>query len=327
MTMFHDRVYQMGGVPVGGPITQGKVFFVKPVSGSDTASGVNPQKALKTLARALELVTANQNDIVYLMSEGNASAACTNYQSATLDWNVDGVSLIGINSGAIVSPRSRIAWAAGTAITSAAPHLMVLSANNCLIEGVSIFAGIADADAIGALSITGNRNVIRRCHIAGIGNDTQDASGAHSIKMAGGTENLLEDCTLGVDTIARGTAANSVVLFAAVTGGTDTNARNVFRGCRFVQYSEATGSPAVTRESSGSDRYNLFDGCVFLNTGTSVAAQAFAVTAGGSPSGFILLNNCSFYRFTDVETTPTNAVLALGLPLATANNSLAAVIS
>jgi hypothetical protein len=303
------------------------VFFVKPVSGSDAASGKSPQQALKTLARALALATANQNDTIYLMSEGNASAAATDYQASTLTWNKDGVHLIGINAGGVISPRSRIAWAAGTAITSAAPHLMVLSANNCVIEGISIFAGIADADAIGALSVTGHRNVIRRCHIAGIGDNAQDASGAHSVKMAGGTENLFDDCTLGVDTIARGTAANSVVLFAAVAGGTDTNARNIFRNCRFVQYSEATGSPAITRESSGSDRFNLFDGCVFLNTGTSAAAQAFAVTAGGSPSGFMLLNNCTFYRFTDVETTPTNAVLALGLPLATANNSLAAVIS
>jgi hypothetical protein len=326
VTTFSDRLYQLGGVPVGGPITQGKVFFVKPVSGSDTSSGKNPQQALKTLAAALALATANQNDIIYLLSEGNASALATDYQATTLDWNKDGVSLIGINAGGTISPRSRIAWTAGTNVPSTSPNLFTLSANNCTIEGISIFAGIADADALGAVVVTGHRNVIRRCHLAGIGHDTQDVSGAYSVKMSGGTENLFDDSTIGVDTIARGTAANSAVLFAAVANGTDTNARNIFRNCRFLQYAEATNAPMVKRDTSGSDRFNLFQWCQFINTGTSVGAQVFALTAGGSPSGFFLHHQCAAYRFDNLETTPSGVLFGLG-EVDLANTGLAGVTS
>jgi hypothetical protein len=327
MPTFSDQVFQFGGVPVGGPITQGKVFFVKPSSGSDTASGKSPVKALKTLSRALALCTANKNDIVYLMSEGNASALCTDYQTTTLDWNKDGVHLIGVNGGGMVSPRSRIAWLSTASSASDIP-LFTVSANNCRIEGIQIFSGINDANLSFCTKVTGHRNTFANCHFAGIGHDTNDAAGAYSLCMSGGTENLFESCTIGIDTIARGTAANSEILFDA-SGSADCNARNIWRNCVIVTYAEAVGHQFIIREESGSDRFNLFDNCTFINSvpGTGMT-EALDITAGGSPAGAIYFKDCAFFGVTDLEAAAVSGITyALGVPKAVGDNSLGALVA
>jgi hypothetical protein len=156
MTTFADRVYHMGGVPVGGPVTQGKIFNVMPYSGRDSASGKNPRQGLKTLSRALALATANQNDIVYLISEGNAASRCTDYQSTTLAWNKDGVHLVGVNSGNMLSQRSRVSWLSSASSDADIP-LFLHSANNCTIEGIQFFSGINDANLSFNVKITGHQ--------------------------------------------------------------------------------------------------------------------------------------------------------------------------
>lgn len=323
MTTFADKLYHLGGVPVGGPITQGKVFFVKPASGSDSASGKNPREAVKTLTRALALATANQNDIIYLLSEGNSSALCTDYQTTTLDWNKDGVSLIGVNSGVNVSPRSRIAWLSTASSASDAP-LLTVSANNCRFENIQVFSGINDANMIGAVNATGHRNLFLNCHLAGIGHDTNDVAGAYSLRLGGGTENQFQHCTIGLDTIARGTAANSEILVAAA-GTADCNARNRFTDCTILSYAEATTHKSVIRPSSGHDRAITFVRCSFENTGTSVMAEAFDATAGGSPAGVFFVKDCSFFRFTDVESAATSGIVYVhGAAVTAADSGLAA---
>ena len=328
MTTFSDRLYQLGGVPVGGPITQGRVFHVRPSGGRDSASGKNPtNEAIKTLAKAQLLATANQNDVVYLMSEGNAASACTDYQSTTLEWAKDGVHLIGVNSGGMVSPRSRVAWLSTAASDSDIP-LFLHSADNCLIEGIQFFSGIADANLSFNVKVTGHRNVFRRCHFAGIGHDTNDAAGAYSLCLSGGTENLFEDCIIGLDTIARGTAANSEILFDAA-GTADCNARNIFRNCIILTYAEANTHQFIIRESAGSDRFNLFDGCAFINAVPGVTMnEALDITAGGSPAGALYFKDCAFFGVTDLETAAVSGVTyALGHPLAVADNSLGALVA
>jgi hypothetical protein len=149
MTTFSDGVSQFGGVPVDVGFT-GKAFFVKPSTGSDSNSGKTPARAFKTLARALQYCTANKNDVVYFISEGNASADCTDYQSTALDWNKDGVHLIGINSGNGIQNRSRIAQ---LSTATNVDDLFTVSADNCYIANISVYHGVADATSKGAVTV------------------------------------------------------------------------------------------------------------------------------------------------------------------------------
>jgi len=288
------------GVPVlggGSLLTQGASFFVNPRLGGDGNSGIRIDRPLDTLSKALSMATADQNDVVYMLASDNSASGTTDYQSDTLEWDKDGVHLVGINSGNMVGMRSRIAQL--STATEVAP-LVTWSASNCLCSNIHLFHGVDDADSKGCLNVTGSRNRFYRCHIAGIGHATMDTANNYSLQISGGEENLFEDCVIGLDTIARGTAANSELRL--VSGAT----RNIFRNCLFTTYAEAAGHQFVLVPVNGIDRYTLFDNCLFINMPTGVASgtsmtEVFDVTGGGSPDGLLLLKDCAFVGAGDWE--------------------------
>jgi len=289
----------MGGVPVGGRFTNGKSYFVKPGGGSNSNNGRSPTKALATLAGAKTKATADKNDVVYLISESNTAASTTDYQSTSLDWSKDGVSLIGINGGQRLSQRSRIAQ---LSTATNVDDLFTVSANNCLISGIEVFHGVNDATSIGAVLVSGSRNHFYNCHLAGIGHATQDVATNRSLKVTG-SENLFEDCTIGLDTISRGTATYEMYFDGGAT-------RNIFRKCRIISYAGAAGFTFLTSPANGVDRWNLFEDCVFINMPTTVASgttmsQAMAIAGGGSPDGLFIFRNCSFTGVTALQTSKT----------------------
>ena len=275
------------GMPI--PVnTQGKAIYVKPNSGSDSNSGLGMDKAVKTLTQALALATAHQNDTVYLVAENDAMATCTDWQSSVLAWNKDMVHLVGIGNTTMVGKRARIGWLS-TATVSADTALVIVSANGCNFENVAIKAELADANCLGALEVTGERNHFLNCEISGILTNTQDATGAYSLSLNGGSENTFDGCYIGADTIGRGTASNSEIL---LKGGAT---RNIFRDCYVVTFAEANTHQFLIKGSSGIDRFCMFDNCVFYNPVQSTATtmlEAFDITAGGSPNGMIIVKDC-----------------------------------
>ena len=96
------------GLPPWLAFTQGKIWHVKPYSGSDSNSGKEPHTAFKTLPYLLSKMVENRNDIGLMYSEENDGTLTSDYQSTMLDWNKKGCHLIGVNSGVSISPRSRI---------------------------------------------------------------------------------------------------------------------------------------------------------------------------------------------------------------------------
>lgn len=274
----------MPGLPPHLAFTQGRIFHVKPYSGDDTKTGRSPGGAWKTLAKALSEATANQNDVVLLYAESNTAAQTTDYQAATLNWNKDGVHLIGVNAGVNVSPRSRVAF---TSDYDTASNLFTVSANGCYIANIEFFEGVAGTNPTGCVNVTGSRNKFENCHIAGIGNDANDIANAYSLRVAG-SENEFVRCTIGLDTISRGTGDNAEIVLA---GG----ARNKFVDCDIITFAAVNTHQFVKRASSGSDRFTTFKNCAFINavqsTGVSML-EALDVTAGGSPAGLILLQSC-----------------------------------
>ena len=260
--------------------TQGNIFFVNPRIGNDSDAGTQEQP-LKTLARALGLATPGQNDTIFLEAAGNTASLTTDYQAATLDWSKDLVHLIGVNSGPALSQRSRIAFASAYATAS---NLFTLSANGCLVANIEMFAGVAQAQPTGCLKITGQRNHLVKVHAAGMGNAANDIAGAYSLKLDVAAENLLEDCTLGVDTVVLGAAAggNSVILCA------NKATRNKLRGCTGLLYTNHATRSVFLRAPAGSlDRWLILEDTVFLNPIDAAShnldyAAVIAADAGGS---------------------------------------------
>ena len=289
-------------------VTQGKTRFVRPRTGlGQGGQGYSPQAALTTLLRAQALAKANQNDVVRLMAEGNSGGNtagtywCTDYQAATLDWAKDGVHLIGANAGPMMSHRSRIAFAADYAAVS---NLMTVSAHGCRFENIEFYAGVVSANPTGCLKVTGNRNVFVNCHIAGIGHDNNDITDAYSLYLSG-SENIFKHCTIGLDTIKRGSASNAEIIMGGASP-TPIAARNIFEDCVILTWAEANTHHFLRRPATGHDRMLLFRNCLFLNVGTNATAgvtmlEALDVTAGGH-SGYIVLDNCWYKGALNWET-------------------------
>lgn len=264
------------GIPSGG-----QAWFVDPYYGSDNNTGKRPDRAFSTLAQALSYATADQNDIVFLMARSNTGTYTTDYQTAKLDWNKDGVHLIGVNAAPMIGQRSRIAWAS-TASTAIATELFKLSADNCLIANIEFFQGLASATSmLGCMNVTGTRNHVVNCQISGMGHADNVIANAYSLHLNAAAENLFERCYIGLDTIPRATDTTSEIrLSSAAT-------RNMFLDCTIVsQIGHATYSPYVYFNGADAiDRWLHFKRCSFMNFATNYGfTQTVAFKHSATPT-------------------------------------------
>ncbi len=244
--------------------TQGQVYWVRPNTGSDSADGLSAGSAFKTLLKALQSATANQNDVVLFCAESNTASRTTDYQAATLDWNKDLVHLIGVNGGPFLGQRSRISNLASAA--ALAPMVKV-SANGCLFSSLELFQGTPGSGTTSvALEVTGQRNTFANCQISGNGDLTAvtDVAGSRSLKLSG-SENLFKGCYIGLDTVLRATQTAEVEIL--------TGARNTFVDCQFESYTSLSTFKAVTIATT-CDRWMKFKNCEFTAVQNITSATA-----------------------------------------------------
>ncbi len=284
--------------------TQGQVYWVRPYTGSDSNPGTSPGSAFKTLLKALQSATANQNDIILMCAESNTAARTTDYQSVTLPWNKDLVHLIGVNGGPFLGQRSRIS----NKDTAAALNPMVeVSANGCLFSGIEFFQGTpASATTSIALLVSGQRNTFYNCQISGNGDLTGvvDVAGSRSLKVSG-SENLFKGCYIGLDTVIRATQTAEVEISAG--------ARNSFMDCHFETYTSLTTFKMVTI-ATGCDRWVKFMNCQFVGVqNITSAVSATGVVGITTMNGQVIMKDPYVYGFDNIVTADNAYVKVLGL--------------
>lgn len=272
-----------GGVPFG---PTSKTYFVAPGTGSDGASGKEPRRAFATLSKALSVASADNNDVVYLIAEDNSASGTTDYQSETLDWNKDGVHLIGVNPGSFMGQRSRVAQ---LSTVKTIDTLFKVSASNCLISGIHVFQGVASSTATTpiALEATGERNLFMNCHFGGMGDDSMDVAAGKSLYLNGAAETLFKNCVVGIDTVSRGTATSEMLARSAAT-------RIKFEDCLFPTFAAAAGFTFLDCAAAGAlDRFLIFKNCLFHNAVESTATEMTeAFDTHVSQGGTIVIENC-----------------------------------
>jgi hypothetical protein len=294
MPTFGDQVRQFGGVPVGGVFsTHSKSYFVYPGTGSNSNSGLKPTTPWATLAQAKSAMDADKNAVVYLVAEDNSASGTTNrISAATFDWNVDGSIIQGVCAGGMIGSRARIS---NTADATDVSPLMTWSASNASMRNVHVLYSEADAGDLGCFSVSGERNYFYRCHFGGIGDTTQDAANAYSL-MVSGDENLFEECVIGIDTIGRGSAANSELRFESQA------TRNIFKNCLFLTYADAATHQFILLGASSLDRWALFDNCTFINSvGSGATTMTEAIDGNASQGGTLIFKDCTLIGCTEWE--------------------------
>lgn len=315
MTTFGDQILQYGGVPVssGGmlPVLGGeaKAFFVDPANGADGNSGLSPEKtdSLKTVAAAYAKCTDKQGDVVYLLNDGNTSGSAR--ETAALVWAKDNTHLVGLCAPSI-NQRSRITPPTTSAVdVDAFTPFLTVSGNGCIFSNIALVQGQSeDSKASVGILCSGLRNYFSNVSVLTGQHANQGDEAATTWVTVTGEENVFEDCYIGTDTIAR-SAANTSVRFGS--GATDQAARNIFRRCVFAMFADAT-SPFFISAPTENDvqRWNLFDNCSFINSGSSslVAGVNWVATSGN-----VLLKDCAFSGVDNVTAADDANVLMYGI--------------
>ncbi len=284
--------------------TQGNIFFVNPGTGNDNNNGT-VGSPFSTLAAALAMATAGQNDIIYLQAHSNTASQTTDYQTSNLNWNKDLVHLIGVNAGPRIGQRSRIS---NKSTVAPFADLFTLSANGCLVANIETFQGGGLTNPTAAstcFKITGDRNHVLNSQLSGVGSSDLDDTGSNDLTISG-SENLLENCYIGLDTIIRASALAGVVMSA-------TNTRNSFLNCRFAAYTSSTSYKFMT-VATGTDRWiDLINPifCAVQNiTSSAIPSGAIGIT---TMNGQVNVMNPGLFGVTQITTADNAYVQVLGL--------------
>lgn len=306
------RTAYNNGVLDYSAIVGGKIFYVDAVHGSDTSGDGSHDKPFATLAYGYAACTAGHNDTVVIVSDGQTTG--TQRIDAAFTWAKDSTHLVGLGAPLLFSPRARMA---PTSSTTAFADFFTISADNCLFENVSWFHDFAtDTNDQVAVTLSGERNAFKNCHIAGIAKGSD--AGGRCLKITGGGENVFTDCVIGIDTVDR-SAANANIEF---TSGT---ARNVFRNCIVPsRVTAATPLAIKTAASTSADRFQLFDNCLFINH-NSTQVQTAVCTLAASTGGWFIFHNCCLVKFTGFgsDATSRGQIMIQGGTPAAATTALA----
>jgi len=256
----------------------GNWYFCDPTNGTTNGDALTPQTATNNLLTAYNLCRDGRNDGVVFI--GGATAY---NPSAAFTWSKSYTHLIGAtNSLPGMGQRARIVGTSGNDLST----LFTLSGSGCMVANIQFFDG-KDSAADGAcVLVSGSRNHLANCFVAGMGDATASGpatrAGSYSLKVSG-SENTVTNSTIGLDTIAR-TAANSELIVSGV--------RNRFIGCEFRSNSTTAGKFLVKIDNSGGDlRDTQFEDCLFFNYSENWATgitDAFDMPAGGSTHYVIL---------------------------------------
>lgn len=263
----------------------GNWYYCDPTNGTTSGDGLTAASANSNLDTVYALLRDGYNDGVIFIGGATAYKPTT---AGGIVWSKNYAHLIGAtNSLPGMGQRARIVNDAANDLSV----LFTLSGNGCMVANIQFFDG-KDSAADGAcLLVSGSRNHLVNCFVAGMGDATASGpfsrAGSYSAKVTG-AENTFTDCTIGLDTIAR-TAANAELIVSGV--------RNRFNGCEFRSNSTTSTHLLVSIDNTADMRDVQFNNCLFFNYSTNWATgitDAIGVSGGGATVYVIIDPLCQF---------------------------------
>jgi len=214
------------------------------------------------------------------------------------------------------TPEAAVA-AGATTITTYMPRMIYLTGSNNSFHNILFGNEDANVLSLGAIEISGNRNVFNGCQIYGTVNATPAASAsAFDLRMNSAGENTFYGCTIGGQTVPKA-AANGCISF--VNG----NGQNHWIDCTILSQSITAGHGAIKSESNTAcGGVEIFKRCSFINwkaNGASALTSAFIGTA--FPSGYILMDSCSLFGWAAWDSVGGNNIIYVANSDATATGA------
>lgn len=283
---FDGPVVFNGGI--SGGVGRGKVFFLDPENGSDNYDGKTPGRAKATLAAAYALLTADQNDVLFVIDEGTNVSL-----TAQFDWAKDRTHLIGIGK-----PPGRIRKGVVIANTATdADGQFQVTANGCYFRNIC-WAHQGSAAALINVEITGDDNVFDECQFRNMDNAaTAAAATMLGVRLNGCNRPTFYRCTFGGTNVERtASAADMTIGPGTITGLQCTD-------CIWIANLNATAdaSHAFIETVADADLgdFALLERPTFINSGAN-ANLPDAMTIGVATAGFFLLRSPLLVYITDI---------------------------
>lgn len=304
------------GIPTFGtgiiPPFTGNYFFVQETTTAGVAFGQGTaQQPFNTIQGALDQCVSGNNDVIFLIGSVHITSS--------IAWSKNNTHLVGLCSPLKRGKRARISVTGSTGFN----QLVNVTANGCYFKNFGTFYGWTNtAGALIAWEDDGGRNTYDMVEFLGFGDGTavtgsSNLTGSRAFKMNTSTgETTFRDCVFGVDTTVRNVANHTI----EIAGGAP---RLTFENCDFEADLGASGggSSHVLIGSGGIDRYMNMAGCRFMNsTGSGATAMAQAFNVSGSAGGIVLLDRCTSFGVTAIETSASARVFSnAAVPAATGN--------
>jgi hypothetical protein len=272
----------------------GKKFYLDPVNGNDDFDGLGYETAFKTLEKAYAALTANKNEILYII--GGASALNL---AAAFTWAKSYTHLIGVCGDMKFGGRVRIGHSAN--FTS----LFTINASGCIFKNIHWQMGRGSTTNVNCvvLSATAHYNYFEGCHFDAPLNATEGGGTQawRSLVLTSGVRSTtVNNCTFGEWTVVCASANGVHVEFGGLNAGTH------FVGCTFLTCTSSTSMVTVKSnvDLGGAYAYVTFEGCKFISLATGPDA-VFSVPS----AGLVVVDNCTSFGFTAWSAASSNKLL------------------
>jgi len=285
--VYPEDIAGMVGIPYVGSI-----FYVDANAGSDTANnGTAQNNAFATVAAAYAACTSAKHDVVVIAPTGGTGRTA---ETTAITWAKRFTHLIGNAAPTVQDVRAGIGFSTGGSL--------VISENGDIFKNIT-FTSSADIDE--SVSVTGSYNSFLGVDFKGTYNATSaDSTPWRALNIAGGQENYFGGCTLGSDTMTRGTANATLELESAAS-------RNVFDNCLFTMHNDTANTPVhvLATGANAIDRWVQFNNCTFYSfwtNHTDKTAAVFNLSANTTTSDILMTGNNLAIGFDDWEAIASN---------------------
>lgn len=295
LTNFPNGISSYGIPVLGGggvlPLTMGAaglgtVYFVDATNGSDGNHGKSPDKALKTVTKALTLVTTNNHDVIALSA--NAAHSIT----AMLDVSKNRVHFVGLDGrgGYGMGARARLTMA----VTTAAADIAVMKNTGVgnTFTNIKFDSSNTKDESLYAVAEGGEYAIYKSCEFYK-STDLNETAAAEVLNNGDSAQWI--NCVFGssANIIADDKIRPNMLLTATLSGKKCRD--NIIDSCIFL--SKAGGTEAVRiygANATDVERMFYVKDSLFFNNPLSAATPAHAVGFGAAQTeGVVILKNCT----------------------------------
>lgn len=289
----------------------GQKWYLDPVNGSDDYDGQSAQTAFKTLPYAYAKLTANKNEVLYLI--GGASAINL---SEAFTWGKSYTHLIGLAGDTAFGGRARIGHNADFTT------MFTIDAAGCVFKNIHWQSGRGSTTNVNCvvLTATAHYNYFEGCHFDAMLNvaESGGTQAWRALVLTNGVRSTtFRGCIFGDWTVVWASAAGALVAFGGLNAGTH------FIGCKFIINTSSTSMVPIKTDAElgGAYAYVVFEGCQFISVNA-----APAVIFGTPTAGKVIIDKCSAFNASNWSANSTAVINSSG-PANIADGGLGVVIS